>query len=152
MTRRTLLLIAAACCVLQLAGLYRPGGYGGGGPEIPGLDKAAHVAMFALPVLFLLLAGLRRWWVVAVFALHAPVSEVIQHLWLPRRSGDGYDLVADAAGIALGVVAAALVTARKQRSAAGTDQVTTADRDGTPRSVEDQNASSGRSISSRSTP
>ena len=102
---------------------------------------------------FLLLAGCRRWWVVPLFAIHGPVSEVVQHLLLPRRSGDPYDLIADVVGIGLGVAAAAMINFRRQESAVVTDRVTTADPGGTPRSeVDDQNASSGRSISSRSTP
>lgn len=153
MTRRTLLLIAAVCIVLQLAGLYRPAGYGSDdGPVIPGLDKIIHVGMFALPVFFCLLAGLRRWWVVGVFAVHAPLSEVIQHLFMPRRSADPYDVVADVVGIVLAILAVGLLDSRKQGSAAVADRATTADPDGTPRSEEDQKASSGRSISSRSTP
>lgn len=153
MTRRTLLLIALLCTALHLVGLYRPGGFGGDGPEVPGLDKVAHVAIFGLPVFFLLLAGCRRWWVIILFAVHGPLSEVVQHLLLPRRTGDPYDLIADTVGIGLAVAAAAMINSRKQRSAAVTDRVTTADRDGTPRSEDvDQNASSGRSISSRSTP
>lgn len=152
MTRRNPLLIALVFCALQLVGLYRPAGFGGG-EGIPGLDKVAHVGIFALPVFFLLLAGCRRWWVILVFALHAPLSEVVQQVLLPRRTADPYDLIADAVGIALGVAGAAVLVARKQRSAVATDRAATADRDGTPRSEDvDQNASSGRSISSRSTP
>ena len=44
---------------------------------------------------------------VLVFAIHAPVSELVQHFLLPGRSGDGWDVVLDLVGVAVG--AAALV-------------------------------------------
>ena len=42
-----------------------------------------------------------------VFVIHAPVSELVQHFLMPGRSGDGWDVVLDLVGVAVG--AAALV-------------------------------------------
>ena len=50
---------------------------------------------------------------VLVFAVHAPVSELVQHFLLPGRSGDVWDAVLDLVGVALG--AAALVVRARQR-------------------------------------
>jgi VanZ family protein len=66
-------------------------------------DKVVHVLLFMVPVVVGLLAGLRPWLVVGVLALHAPVSELVQHYLLPHRSGDVRDAVADLAGVVLGV-------------------------------------------------
>jgi hypothetical protein len=86
---------------LHLLVLYAPDT--GGAPMLPGLDKVVHVATFASVAL----AGLRarlaaRWWL-PVLAGHAVVSELVQHWVLPHRSGDPADVVADLAGVALGV-------------------------------------------------
>ena len=48
-----------------------------------------------------LLAGLPRRWVLALLALHAPVSEVVQATLLPSRDGDVWDAVADLTGVGL---------------------------------------------------
>ena len=66
-------------------------------------DKAVHVLLFLVPTVVGLLAGLRPAYVVGALALHAPVSEVVQHVLLPGRSGDVWDAVADVSGVVLGV-------------------------------------------------
>jgi VanZ family protein len=66
------------------------------------LDKVAHVAAFALPTAALILAGAPRGWVIGLMALHAPLSELLQHLLLADRSGDPGDVLADLAGVVLG--------------------------------------------------
>jgi hypothetical protein len=68
------------------------------------LDKVAHVAAFALPTAALILAGVPRAWVIGLMALHAPVSEVLQHRLLADRSGDPWDVLADLVGVALGAL------------------------------------------------
>ena len=85
---------------------------------------------FALPVLLILLTvttrgvGLavaqpayRAALIVGVFAAHAVVSEVIQHLWYRHRTGDLLDVIADWAGIAVGVLVFGLIVQRRSRSA-----------------------------------
>lgn len=98
------LLPAVVALVVQLVVVYAPSG--GGAAPFPNFDKLVHVTVFALPVLFALLARLPLVPVVAVMALHAPVSEVVQATLLPHRSGDPRDAVADLTGVALGVLVA----------------------------------------------
>ena len=43
-----------------------------------------------------------------VFAVHAPLSEIVQHVVLPGRSGDVWDAVVDVVGVGLGVLALVL--------------------------------------------
>ena len=65
-------------------------------------DKVMHVILFALPAAAGLLAGLRPAYLLVPLALHAPVSEALQHDVLPNRSGDPADAVADLAGVVVG--------------------------------------------------
>jgi hypothetical protein len=89
---------------LHLAILYAPDT--GGAPTFPGVDKLVHLATFGSVTLAGLRAGLRpRWWV-PVVGVHAVVSELVQHWLLPHRSGDPVDVLADLAGVGLGVLAA----------------------------------------------
>jgi hypothetical protein len=121
---------ALIAVVLQLWGLYRVSGPPQP-PWFPFADKLEHAAGFALPVLLILLAvalhGYLGWqWpgprmstlVAGIFAVHAVVSEVIQHLWYRHRTGDPLDVVADWAGIAVGVLLLRLILVRRSRRAA----------------------------------
>ena len=109
-----LVTLAAAAILVHLYGLYRPTG-----PptslRFPYADKVQHLLGFAVPVCLVLTA---RWrWqlrsggvltrrftllVVAVFALHAVVSELAQHFFYLHRTGDYVDALADWVGVALG--------------------------------------------------
>ena len=93
---------AALAAVLLLSGyvLFAPEQ---GGPTLfAGSDKVVHLVLFAL------LAAAVRWRYgraavgVALVALYAPVSELVQALALPDRSGDPLDVVADLAGVTVG--------------------------------------------------
>lgn len=126
--------LAAAAALLavslQLWGLYRVTGP----PQpawFPYADKLDHAVGFALPVLLILLTVTLRgvgWQrpslrtsalIVGVFAAHGVLSEVIQHLWYRHRTGDPLDVIADWAGIAVGVLVFGLIIAqRRSRSAA----------------------------------
>ena len=97
---RVALLVALA---VQLIVLYAP--VAPAGPPITGLDKLVHISIFALPTLVALMTGIRAPWVLGILAVHAPVSELIQHFALPSRSGDVFDVMADCGGIALGALA-----------------------------------------------
>lgn len=110
--RRWSYLPVLVAVVLQLVLLYAPSG--GGVSPFPNFDKLVHSAIFALPTFFALLARLPRVPVIAVLALHAPVSELIQWSLLPNRSGDPWDVVADLVGVTLGAVAAHLALNRAQ--------------------------------------
>ena len=76
-------------------------------------DKAVHVLVFALPDV-LRRSRRRPLWVALAFAAHALVSELSQHLFLPGRTGDPWDVVADVAGVLLATGALA-VRARSGR-------------------------------------
>lgn len=70
---------------------------------IPHGDKIVHAAIFAAPALLGVLAGLRPWLVGVVLAVHAPVSELVQHVFLPDRFGDPVDMLADWVGVGIGL-------------------------------------------------
>ncbi len=105
--RAGLLVLLALAVAVQLVVLYAP--EGGGPPLFPNADKVVHVVVFLVPVALALLAGFRRSVVVLVFAGQAVLSEVVQGLLLPHRSGDVLDVVADLTGVALGVLVAVAV-------------------------------------------
>ena len=115
---RLLATLAGLAVIAQLWGLYRVPGPPSG-PWFPHADKLQHVVGFALPVALLLLAlGLRAaerlhrlsrpalGTVVAVFAVHAVLSEVAQHRFYASRTGDPLDVLADLVGVALGAALA----------------------------------------------
>jgi hypothetical protein len=105
-------LVALGCAVvLQLVVLYSPAAPAG--PQIPGIDKLVHITIFAVPALVALMAGLSAPWVLGILAVHAPASELIQHFALPGRSGDPLDVMADCAGLGLGVLAYLVWNRRK---------------------------------------
>ena len=62
---------------------------------------AVHLAALYWPRVGLL-AGVRPAYLLVPLALHAPVSELLQHAVLPNRSGDVWDAVADLAGVVVG--------------------------------------------------
>jgi hypothetical protein len=92
-----------AAVVVQLIALYVPDAPAG--PGIIGLDKVVHVSIFAVPALAALMLGLRARWVLGILAVHAPISELIQHFVLTHRSGDVFDAVADISGVLVGGLA-----------------------------------------------
>ena len=95
--------------VVSLVVLFAPSG--GGASPFPGSDKVVHLLLFAA------LAATTRWRFgpvvvgLLVVAAYAVLSEVVQGLALPRRSGDVLDVLADLAGAAAGWVAAGRVAA-----------------------------------------
>ncbi len=82
-------------------------------PSLPGLDKLAHAAVYALLAwlaarAFATLpwkahAGLIPW-AAAVFAAFYGLSDEVHQLFVPGRSGDVWDLVADSVGAAGGAL------------------------------------------------
>ena len=85
---------------VQLIAVYAPDGPAG--PQINGLDKVIHLLIFAAPAFAALMAGIPARWALGILAVHAPVSELIQHFVFPHRSGDLLDVIADVSGVALG--------------------------------------------------
>lgn len=93
----------AVALAVQLIVVYYPKGVGG--VEIPGLDKVVHLLIFAAPALAALMVGIRARWALGILAVHAPVSELIQHFGLANREGDVLDVMADLGGVVLGWLA-----------------------------------------------
>jgi hypothetical protein len=95
--------VLALAVLVQLVVLYDPTQPSVGGlASVPGLDKLAHAAVFALVMAAGRLARLPRLPLLALTVVQAPVSEVVQALLLPQRSGDPFDVMADLAGCLLG--------------------------------------------------
>jgi len=86
-------------------------------PEVgaPGTDKTAHLVIFAIVGLLLMVAWSRLGWVVAVLIVvgYGFAIEIVQGI-LPWRSFEWLDLAADAAGGAAGVLVASLLGVRKR--------------------------------------
>jgi VanZ family protein len=88
-------------CLIHLYGVYSPHQASSGG-EVPHLDKVAHLLLFGSVAYLGLRSGVPARWLLPVVAANAVVSEVIQYYWLPFRSGDPLDSLADLAGLTLG--------------------------------------------------
>ena len=69
---------------------------------LPGADKLVHAGLFLLLALTARLRFGAAGRVLAALLVYAAVSELVQAVLLPRRSGDLLDLGADAAGALLG--------------------------------------------------
>lgn len=110
---RLLTVSAAGLVLLQLTVLYWPVVTVEG--PVSWTDKVVHLLAFAAPTFAVGLAWRRVWAPALVFAVHAPVSELIQHFLLPHRSGDVWDAVFDLLGVCLGVVALLLVVSRRRQ-------------------------------------
>ena len=97
-----ILLLLAAFLAMSY-GLYAPN-LPAGNSDLP-LDKLGHFAMFAVVAALAVLVEIRIRWIVVILIVQAVLSEIIQHLVLPGRAGDPWDLLADLLGIAIGVLA-----------------------------------------------
>lgn len=82
----------------------------------PNLDKAVHAFLFLFSTLFwcrglfsayLFNTAVKRpfFWAISINALFGIAVEFIQHYFIPNRSFDSWDIVADFFGIILGFVA-----------------------------------------------
>ena len=67
--------------------------------QLPEGDKIIHATSFAAVTAAFLLARIPWGWVVSAGVIHAVVSEYVQYLWVPGRSGDWKDCVFDVIGI-----------------------------------------------------
>ncbi len=115
MGKRWLRAALVGSVVVHLLALYWPRIEVAGAPE--GSDKLTHMVLFGVPVLAAVLVLRRPWLVVALLALHAPVSEWAQSALLTDRSGDPTDAVADLVGVGVGVTLGLLVRRREQPGA-----------------------------------
>lgn len=101
---------ALTALAVQCVALYGPPA----GPDLdapPGIDKVSHAVMFAVPAALLVLAGVARRLVVPLLVVQALVSEVVQGVAIPGRSGDPFDALANLVGLGLGLLATRRVTA-----------------------------------------
>ena len=130
--RRTLLVLLGLAVAVQLVVLYSP--EGGGPPPFPQSDKVVHVLVFLVPTALAVVAGFRRSLVVAVFAAHALLSEVVQGVFLAHRSGDLWDAAADLTGVALGVLIGTALLRRRPRPTANVGEIRRLDDGNHPRS------------------
>lgn len=105
--------VLAAAVTLNLVALFAPAS--GGVGLLPGSDKLVHVLLFAAVAWPAVRLGLPWPLVAGVLSVHAVGSEIIQHHLIPGRAGDPADVLADLAGVALGVLTA-LGWARISRS------------------------------------
>jgi hypothetical protein len=104
--------LAVAAIVAQLLVLYWPVVTVEG--PVSWTDKVVHALVFAIPTYAVGRAFGSVRLAVVVFAIHAPVSELIQHFLLPGRTGDVWDAVLDLVGVTLGA-AALVVRASRER-------------------------------------
>ena len=102
---RSRLTAAGIALVVNLLVLYWPKTTDAGA-GVPHLDKVVHVASFAALAWSCLRAQLPVRWVLPLLGVHAVLSEVVQHVALPRRSGDPADAIADVTGVLVGTVLA----------------------------------------------
>jgi glycopeptide antibiotics resistance protein len=80
------------------------------------VEFSANVAMFVpVGVLFLLLAGRRRWWLALGGGIAVSCAIEFAQLFLPGRFSDVRDILANSLGTLLGVLAAVLFLARLAR-------------------------------------
>ena len=105
---------------IHLLALYWPRVDIEGAPQ--DADKWTHLVLFGAPVAAAcLVVGRARWLagVVALFAVHAPLSELVQAQFLPGRSGDPRDALFDVVGVGLGAVVGVLLRRRVAPPRAG---------------------------------
>jgi len=87
-----------AVVAVHLAVLYWPRSPSTGGLPI---DKVVHAAIFGMVLWAAARARLPVWPVGVLLAVHAVVSELVQHYLLAGRSGDPVDSLADLTGVVI---------------------------------------------------
>lgn len=70
---------------------------------VPHLDKVGHAASFAVVAATGRWAGLPAGALTSTLAINAVASEVVQERYIEGRSGDAGDVIADVAGIGVGL-------------------------------------------------
>ncbi len=79
----------------------------------PGVDKVVHVLLFLALAVTGRWAGVRAGALGVLLLVYGALSEVVQAVTSLQRTGSLYDLLADAAGIALGLGGWALAERRR---------------------------------------
>ncbi len=86
--------------------------------DVPTVEFAANVAMFApVGLLLVLLLGWRRWWLAVLVGLALTCTIEFAQQFLPTRVPDPRDLLANGLGTALGAGAGVLLQGRAGGSA-----------------------------------
>lgn len=81
-----------------------------------GVEFTANIAMFVpMGVLFTILLGRRRWWVVVIIGFVATCTIEFVQLFLPTRYSDVRDIIANTAGTVIGVGIVVLAGWARQR-------------------------------------
>jgi hypothetical protein len=96
----------AVAVLVSLAVLFAPAGEVPAAP--PGVDKVVHLALFLALAVTGRWAGIRATVLGGLLVAYAAISEVLQAVTPLARSGSPADLLADVAGVALGLAAWAL--------------------------------------------
>ena len=105
-----------AAVLVSLVVLFAPAG--DVPPAPPGVDKVVHLLLFAVLAVTGRWAGVRLGALAAVLAAYAALSEVLQALTPLARSGSPADLLADLAGIAVGIAGWEVAARSPRRPAA----------------------------------
>ena len=95
-------IVAGLAVAVHLWGLYTTSPPDPGAWSFPGMDKLAHVVLFALPTWALLRVVPNQWFALVPMLVHVPVSELVQANLLVGRGGEWWDAAADLVGIAVG--------------------------------------------------
>ena len=85
-------------------------------PSPPGVDKLVHFALFALLAATGRWAGIRRGALAAGLVLYAGASELLQGTDLVDRDASVGDLLADSAGVLVGLLLWQLIASRQDRT------------------------------------
>jgi len=95
-------IVVVLALAVHLWGLYTTSPPDAGALSFPGIDKVAHVVLFAVPTWALLRVVPNQWFALVPMLLHVPVSELVQANVLANRGGEWWDAVAGLVGVAVG--------------------------------------------------
>jgi hypothetical protein len=104
----------AVAVLVSLAVLFAPPSDVPSGP--PGADKVVHLTLFAVLAATGRWAGIRRGVLGGVLVLYAAGSELLQGTDLVNRDASLGDLLADSAGVVVGLLLWQLIAARRTRT------------------------------------
>jgi VanZ family protein len=96
-------LLFGLAVLAQLVVLYAPG-TATESFAVTHVDKVVHAAVFAAVVVAGRRVGLPLWPLAAASVVQAVLSEAVQDALVPARSGDPADIIADLAGVTIGVL------------------------------------------------
>jgi VanZ family protein len=102
----------AVAVLVSLAVLFAPPSDVPSSP--PGVDKLVHFSLFAVLALTGRWAGVRRGVLAGLLVLYAGVSELLQGTDLVNRDASVGDLLADSAGVVVGLLLWQLIASRRR--------------------------------------